>query len=79
MLALRRQSNRKRTWHVIAASKRRCARDWLNDPAGADIPDLDSLQADACGPGYHYDSNQRLRLESKERMRSRVTGGWMSC
>ena len=31
------------------------SRDWLNDPAGADIPDLDSLQADACGPGYHYD------------------------
>ena len=47
------------------------SRDWLADPAGAGIPDLDSLQADACGPGYHYDSNQRLRLESKEHMRAR--------
>jgi hypothetical protein len=47
------------------------SRDWLNDPAGADIPDLDSLQADACGPGYHYDTNQRLLLESKEHMRAR--------
>jgi len=36
-----------------------------------DIPDLDSLQADACGPGYGYDMNQRLLLESKERMRAR--------
>jgi hypothetical protein len=47
------------------------ARDWLDDPAGVDIPDSDSLQADACAPGYHYDSNQRLRLESKEHMRVR--------
>ena len=47
------------------------SRDWLNDPAGVDIPDLDSLQADACGPGYHYDANQRLVLESKEHMRAR--------
>lgn len=47
------------------------SRDWLDEPGGADIPDVDSLQADACGPGYHYDSNQRLKLESKEHMRSR--------
>jgi hypothetical protein len=26
------------------------SRDWLTDPAGVDVPDLDSLQADACGP-----------------------------
>lgn len=45
--------------------------DWLGEPGGADIPDKDSLQADACGPGYHYDVNQRLLLESKEHMRSR--------
>ena len=38
---------------------------------GADIPDEDSLQADACSPGYHYDSNQRLLIESKEHMRAR--------
>jgi hypothetical protein len=25
------------------------SKDWLEDEGGADIPDLDSLQADACG------------------------------
>lgn len=47
------------------------SRDWLSEPGGADIPDTDSLQADACGPGYSYDVNQRLLLESKEHMRGR--------
>lgn len=47
------------------------SRDWLNEPGGADIPDSDALQADACGPGYKYDVNQRLLLESKEHMRER--------
>jgi hypothetical protein len=47
------------------------SKDWLAEVGGADIPDLDSLQADACGPGYSYDVNQRLLLESKEKMRSR--------
>jgi hypothetical protein len=47
------------------------SKDWLDEPAGVDIPDMDSLQADACGPGYHYDMNQRLLLESKEHMRAR--------
>jgi hypothetical protein len=47
------------------------SRDWLNEPGGASIPDRDSLQADACGPAYSYDSNQRLVLESKEHMRAR--------
>lgn len=45
------------------------SRDWLKEPGGADIPDSDSLQADACGPGYHYNSNSYLLLESKEHMR----------
>lgn len=45
------------------------SRDWLNELGGADIPDEDSLQADACGPGYHYNSNSYLLLESKEHMR----------
>lgn len=44
---------------------------WLEDPAGARLPDMDSLQADACGPTYSYDSNSRLKLESKEHMRAR--------
>jgi hypothetical protein len=35
------------------------------------IPDSDSLQADACGPGYKYDSHPRLQLESKDAMRAR--------
>jgi hypothetical protein len=47
------------------------SRDWLADELGADIPDLDSLQADACGPGYKYDANQMVLLESKEDMRKR--------
>ena len=47
------------------------SRDWMDDPAGVDIPDDDSLQADACAPGYSYDMNQRLLLESKEKMRAR--------
>jgi hypothetical protein len=38
---------------------------------GADVPDLNSLHADACGPGYSYDLNQRLLLESKKHMRAR--------
>jgi hypothetical protein len=46
-------------------------REWLEDPAGVQIPDLDSLQADACGPTYIYDSNSRLTLEAKDHMRTR--------
>ena len=46
------------------------SRDWLEEEGGADIPDKDSLQADACGPGYHYHPvNSKLVLESKEHMR----------
>ncbi len=47
------------------------SKEWLEDPAGAQIPDSDSLQADACGPGYKYDSHTRLQLERKEDMRRR--------
>jgi hypothetical protein len=57
------------------------SKDWLSEEAGSDIPDLDWLQGDACGPGYSYDVNQRLRLESKEKMRSRglrSPDGWDS-
>ena len=45
--------------------------EWLQDPAGVSIPDSDTLQADACGPGYKYDSNTRLQMEKKEDMRRR--------
>lgn len=44
---------------------------WLEDPAGVQIPDSDSLQADACGPSYKYDSLGRLQIEAKADMRRR--------
>jgi hypothetical protein len=47
------------------------SKEWLEDVAGADIPDSDSLHADACGPTYKYDSNTRLVLEPKADMRRR--------
>lgn len=47
------------------------SREWLEDEAGADIPDSEALQADACGPGYKYDTNQRILLERKEDMSKR--------
>lgn len=47
------------------------SKEWLEDEAGASLPDKDSLQADACAPTYHYDTNQRLLIESKEHMRAR--------
>jgi hypothetical protein len=47
------------------------SRKWLEDAGGVSIPDSDSLQADACGPGYKYDSLSRIVLESKEDMRKR--------
>lgn len=45
------------------------SRDWLDEPGGADIPDSDSLQTDACAPQYHYNANSYLLIESKEHMR----------
>lgn len=48
------------------------SRDWLEQEGGADLPDLDSLQADACGPRSSYAlTDQRLQLETKEQMRAR--------
>jgi len=47
------------------------SKEWLESPSGADIPDDDRLQADACGPSYRYDSSSRVILESKEQMRAR--------
>ena len=47
------------------------SKEWLEDVAGVQIPDSDNLQADACGPGYKYDSHTRLQLESKDQMRAR--------
>ncbi len=47
------------------------SKDWLEEPAGVDIPDRDDLQADAMAPGYKYDSLTRLVLESKDDIRKR--------
>ncbi len=49
-------------------------RDWLDaglTEAPVQIPGDDALHADLTGPRYTYDSNQRIRLEAKERMRAR--------
>jgi len=57
------------------------SRDWLLSEAGVDIPDEDWLQADACAPGYKYDSNQMLIIESKDDMKRRGVkspDGWDS-
>lgn len=47
------------------------SRDFLEAEGGADIPDVDSLQADACAPKFKYDISQRLLIESKEELRAR--------
>jgi hypothetical protein len=47
------------------------SREWLEEPAGVQIPDKDSIEADACGPTYKWDSLTRLQLESKEQMKLR--------
>jgi hypothetical protein len=47
------------------------SKEWLEEIGGADIPDTDVIQADAVGPGYKYDMQNRLLLESKEDMRKR--------
>jgi hypothetical protein len=35
------------------------SRQWLEDAAGVQIPDSDSLQVDACGPAYRDDALSR--------------------
>jgi hypothetical protein len=55
------------------------SKEWLEDVAGADIPDDDALQTDACCPGYKYDSTTRLQIESKDDIRRRGSAspdGW---
>lgn len=47
------------------------SRDWLDDVGGADVPDRDAIQADACAPTQKKDTNQRFYLESKEHMKAR--------
>jgi hypothetical protein len=47
------------------------SKQWLEGAARAQIPDSDSLQADARAPSDRYASNTRLVLEFKEDMRRR--------
>lgn len=59
----------------------RFSKDWLNTEGGVSIPDDDALHADACAPGYRYNMNQKLVLESKEDIRKRglrSPDGWDS-
>ncbi len=47
-------------------------KEWLMDDTNpASIPDDDVLQSDICAPGYGYDHEQRILLESKEKMKAR--------
>lgn len=46
-------------------------RSWLEDEAGADIPDDDALHADMTAPGYRHDMRQFLLLESKADIKKR--------
>ena len=50
----------------MAARKKAWFEDFPNK-----IPDDDELHADILAPGYKYDSNQRLKIETKEDMRKR--------
>ena len=43
--------------------------EWLKGPC--QLPDSDTMQADLCGVQYSYDSSGRLKLETKDHMRSR--------
>jgi len=47
------------------------SKEWLETSAGVQIPDTDSIQADACSPSYKYNINNQLVLQSKEDMRSK--------
>lgn len=44
---------------------------WLQEEGGAQLPDENVLQTDACGPKYSYNTAQRLQLEGKDAMRRR--------
>ena len=52
-------------------------RQWLEDPAGVQVPDDDKLHGDLCAPVWgkgatKHDSNGRLVLEPKDHIRERL-------
>ncbi len=53
-------------------------RQWLDDPAGVEVPDSDEFQGDMCAPvrgsgATRFDSSGRLILEAKEHIKERLT------
>ena len=44
---------------------------WLEDVGEAQIPDSDSLQSDACAPGYKHNMYGQLVIESKDSIKKR--------
>jgi len=53
-------------------------REWFDDPAGVQVPDLDEFQGDICAPvrgkgATHFDSAGRLVLESKDHIKERLS------
>jgi hypothetical protein len=44
---------------------------WLEDVGEAQIPDTDSIQADACAPGFKYNMYGQLLIEAKQDMKRR--------
>ncbi len=52
-------------------------REWFEDAAGVEVPDIDELQGDICAPirgkgATHHNSNGQLVLESKEHIEERL-------
>ena len=52
-------------------------REWFQDPAGVQVPDLDELQGDLCAPirdhgATYFRSNGQLVLEDKDHIRKRL-------
>ncbi len=47
------------------------SKEWLEDVGEAQIPDMDSLQADACSPGYKHNFYGQLLIEAKQDMKKR--------
>lgn len=47
------------------------SKQWLEDLGEAQLPDLDSLQSDACAPSYKYNMYGQLLIEAKQDMKKR--------
>lgn len=57
-------------WNVRAEIWSRL-KEWLEDPVGASLPDLDALQSDICAPRVKPRLDNNFLLESKEEMKKR--------